>query len=328
MPDLTLLPGPLLQRKTWHYEDTKKGGHWQPDDVTERAHEFLFHDVAVDPQVTLADLLTLVRGNPILLAVLRQNFSAELCEHALLGPVAPNEPAHERLEYLELYRVWGRNSSTLEYEGASKFHVHGMGVVQAHDIEEHGFLSCKKGERIQWSISMAPLHELLSLPIRIRTEVPVTEDDLDSKAYGDTLHTAHVSGITLGALLHEVLWELSWHGAPEAQQAVAQELREQVASLDADPVRETVPVEEFFVSMGFQPLARIFETYFVIKGLLEPAQISQALRELEDHEPAQEGLTNAFPGQLELRAPYQGLTGYALRKLVRLARETESPASS
>jgi hypothetical protein len=43
MSELKLLPGPRLVRKSWVVND-QSAGEWLSVDVTDRAHEYLFHD--------------------------------------------------------------------------------------------------------------------------------------------------------------------------------------------------------------------------------------------------------------------------------------------
>ena len=80
--------------------------------------------------MTLADIFALVGTNPVLRAVYCQEFVDELCDEASKGPVVSNDKPWERLEYLEIYQVWTLDSATQEFEGAGRFHFHGVGVVQ------------------------------------------------------------------------------------------------------------------------------------------------------------------------------------------------------
>jgi hypothetical protein len=47
---------------------------------------------------------------------------------------------------------------------------HGIGHELAEDLPEE---RRKKGERIEWSVSLTPLRELLSLPVRVKREVRI-----------------------------------------------------------------------------------------------------------------------------------------------------------
>ncbi|OIP15511.1 MAG: hypothetical protein CO105_12225 [Comamonadaceae bacterium CG_4_9_14_3_um_filter_60_33] len=79
MSELQLFSGPRLVRKSWIYDDDKGVGDWVSTDVTERAFEYLFHELVIDPDVTLADVFGLVMDEPIMQAVFRQEFVSELC---------------------------------------------------------------------------------------------------------------------------------------------------------------------------------------------------------------------------------------------------------
>lgn len=127
-------------------------------DVTGQAHEFLYRDVEAEPEVTLADIFALVGPNPVSRAVYRQEFVDELCAEAAKGPAVTTDQPWERLECLELYQVRTLDSATQEFEGAGRFHFHGVGVVQEADIVEHGRVMYKKNERIECSVSLTPVH--------------------------------------------------------------------------------------------------------------------------------------------------------------------------
>lgn len=319
MHALKLLPGPCLLRNSWVYDDDKDSGEWISVDVTDRAHEYLFHDVETDPAVTLADLFPLVMNDPIMQAVFRQVFVSELCVEVGKGPVQAEELAWQRLEFLELYQTWNYDSSTSTYEGADRFHLHGVGIVQETDIFEHGHLTHKKGERIKWSISLTPVRELLHLPIRVNSEVLICEDDIDAKQYAKMLQVVKNENITLGRLIREILWELSWHGTPEDSEKVSQELKEQKAEIDAGTAK-TMPYEDVFESLGYISRKVVYSRYFVGAETFDPDEVYQVLHELEDVELAQSGLQRLLGGKLQLHPEFAALTGRELRKAVREAR--------
>ena len=134
MSELQLFPGPRLVRKEWVYDDALGTGEYVTTDVTDRAHEYLFRDVTVDPDVTLTDVFKLVTDEPVMQAVFRQEFVAELCEEVRKGPVSKDEEHWQQLEFLELYQVWTHNTTTGGYGEVGRFHLHGVGVVQEADM--------------------------------------------------------------------------------------------------------------------------------------------------------------------------------------------------
>lgn len=314
MPELQLLPGPRLVHKPWVYDDDKGIGEWVSTDVTERAHEYLFRDVETDPDFTLADLFRLVTDEPIMQAVFRQEFVAELCAEVRKGPVQKEEQLWERIEFLELYQTWNFDSSTNTFQGAGRFYLHGVGIVQVDDIFEHGHLAHKKGERTKWAISLTPVRELLHLPIRVNNEVLICEDDADSKGYGKKLQVGKSECITLGSFIKETLWELSWHGSPADSEKVSQGLQEQMAEIDAGTAK-TTPYE-----YGKASEKAVYAKFFVESDALGCDEVYRALHELEDTELVQDGLKRFFDGELQVHPQFSVLTGRELRKAVREAR--------
>ena len=318
MSKLQLFPGPRLVSETWVYDDDAGTGDWISTDVTDRAHEFLFREVVADPDVTLADVLRLVTDAAVMQAVFRQDFVSELCAEVSKGPVEKDDEAWEKIEYLELYQVWNHNTSTHTYADVGRFRLHGMGIVQKEDIFEHGHLMYKKGERIQWSVSLSPVRELLHLPVRIQRDVLICEDDIDAKMYCHTLQIAKSESITLGSLIQRILWELSWHGTPEDSEKISLSLKEQMDEIDAGTVK-TAPYEHRSESLGFISKKVVYDKFFVDSNAIEPDEVYRALRALEDVELAQEGLKRLLDGKLQVRHEFSALTGRELRKAVREA---------
>lgn len=323
MLELQLLPGPRLVRKTWVYDDTLGTGEYVSTEITSRAHEFLFREVDVDPAVKLSDVFGLVMDEPVMQAVFRQEFVAELCAEVRKGPVTKEEEHWQQLEFLELYQVWTQDTATSEYGEVGRFHLHGVGVVQEADIFEHGHLAHKKGERTKWAISLAPVRELLHLPVRVNFDVIVCEDDLDAKLYGETIQTGTNKSITLGSFIREILWELSWHGSPHDSAEVSQGLKDQMAEIDAGTAK-TTSHEDVFESLGFVSKKTVYAQFFVGSDAIDSNEVFRALHDLEDEEPAQDGLKRMLDGKLQVRQEFAHLSGRELRKTVREAKRPKS----
>ena len=323
MSEIQLSPGPRLERKAWVYDDAQGTGEYVTTDITARAHEYLFRDVTVAPDVTLDDVFKLVMDEPVMQAVFRQEFVAELCEEVRKGPVSKEEEHWQKLEYLELYQVWTRNSATAEFGEVNRFHLHGVGVVQEEDICEHEYLTHKKGERTKWAISLAPVRELLHLPVRVNFEVKVCEDDLDAKLYAESIQTGTNRAITLGSFIRETLWELSWHGSPKDSADVMQGLKEQVAELDNGTMK-TIPHEDVLERLRFVSTKVVYAQFFLGSDAIDESKVYRALRDLENEEPAQDGLKRMLDGKLQVRQEFAHLSGRELRKVVREAKRPKS----
>lgn len=318
MSELQLSAGPHLVRKSWAYKRDDGTGEWVTNDVTDNAFEYLFQELEIGPDVTLADVFGLVMDDPIMQAVFRQEFVVELCAEVRKGPVAKEEEAWQKIEFLELHQIWQHDTSTGIYEEVGRHYLHGVGVVQDTDIFEHGHLAHKKGERTKWGISLTPVRELLHLPVRVNSEVLICEADMDAKQYGNTLQVVKSERIALGSFIREILWELSWHGSPEDSEKVSQSLKEQVAEIDASTAK-TISHEDSMERLGFVLTSAVYAKFFVGSEDFGSGEVYRALHALEDNELAQEGLQRLLAGKLQVRTQFSSLTGRALRKAVREA---------
>jgi len=305
MTELKLFPGPHLERRKWVADQASDTGQWKWQDVSEQAHEFLYRDVEVAPDVTLADIFALVGSNPILRAVYRQEFVDELCAEAAKGPAVPTDQLWERLEYLELYQVWTLDSATQEFEGAGRFNLHGVGGVQEADIVEHGHVMHKKNERIEWGVSLTPVRQLLHLPVRVRAQVLVCEEDMDSCNYGKTIQKVINCQITLGRFIQATLWELR------------EDLLEQVAEVKAG-LTESRAHDDIFESLGFPSRSSVYDQFFDSWSSVSAHELDQALRRLTDAQPVQQGLSEAFEDRVKVKPEFAALAAREFRKLVRL----------
>ncbi len=244
---LWLSAGGTLVNWRWQYDEATEHGEYVPHPVTERASEFLGEKVTLEDGVTLADLFELLERDHVLLAVFRRDFAVELLAEVraakAAGPwVAPDEPPEERIEYLELYRIWERNAKTHVLEGVAHVSFHGVGPVLEADVLDHGHVIHRAGSRIQWGVSTASPASLLGLPLRYRTKVLICEGDLDSREWGRERDAVELAELTLFELLHAVLWELSFHGAGKDREAFLTELHASVEAV-RNGTAKTTPVD-------------------------------------------------------------------------------------
>ena len=130
MDELQLFPDPRLVCNSWVYDRDEGIGEWASTNVTDRAVEYLFQELAIDPDVTLADVFALVTDEPIMQVVFRQEFVAELCEEVRKGPVVKEGEPWQKVEFLELYQLWNHDTSTGTFEEVGRHFLHGVGVVQ------------------------------------------------------------------------------------------------------------------------------------------------------------------------------------------------------
>ena len=244
---LWLNAGGTLVNWRWHYDEATERGEYIAHEVTARASEFLGEKVTLEEGVTLCDVFELLERDAVLLAVFRRDFAVELLAEVraarAAGPiVVPNEPEEQRIEFLELYRTWERNSANGVLEGVAHVAFHGLGPVLSADVLDQGYLVHRAGSRIQWGIATARPADLLALPLRYNPEVSICEGDLKSSEWGRQRETVTLAELTLFELLHGVLWELSFHGAAETREAFLADLHATVESV-RDGTAKTTPVD-------------------------------------------------------------------------------------
>lgn len=280
-------------------------------DVTQQALSWLFEPLDVAQDVRLRDLFALLEANPVLLEVFRRDYAFELWQEASkagAGQACGSEAdAKPGIEYLEVYRTLYFDSSSRTYEGGSpRWEFHGIGpVLQADDPQT----MARAGTRVQWSVSLSPVGTLLDLPLRVKLEANVCENDLESSRYGRTLHTVTLTPPTLGELLHAVLWELSFHGAPLEREAVNKHLTDISRRLDGDELETDTTPFCFVDEHDLVVLDKLFRRW--------PAHSAEdlwhAVRCLDDEAPAAQALQLEFGDDVELRGEYAGRSAYELR---------------
>jgi len=311
MNSLTLGPkGTLIRRGFDHDADAPV-----TRDVAEYALAYLFEPVDPHPELKLGDILKLFDACPQLHTVFRKNWSVQLCNEARKGPLPPQKNGHSAddadIEYLELYWSWTLDTHSKTYGSVHRLYLHGVGPVLQADDEVCG---CKAGNRINWSVSLTPVRELLGLPLRLRAELTITEDDLDAKNYGKAIGTGRCQEVLLGQLIQGILDELCFHGSPEEQAKVGAELKAQLADLDAGTA-ELTSADELFEQWDRPGFDALFETL----GGVRPTEVRHAMREIEDDMPAGPALERAFHGKVVVKPRFHNRPGREFRKLFRAA---------
>lgn len=216
MQHLILRPGPELVLRAHRPEPGDLGPCADEVDIAERAHEFLFEAVTLHPDTTLGDVVRLLDANELLRQIYRPLFADELCAEARKGALddAAARAMREDIEFLELYAHWGLNPRTDEYSSACWLLLHGVGPVLQEDRPD---VLKRRDERIEWSLSLTPLRHLLGLPLRVKAQLRITEDDPAASPRRLAVRHARLAEVTLGQVLHGLLWELSFHGGPIGQ---------------------------------------------------------------------------------------------------------------
>jgi hypothetical protein len=317
MNELVLKAGPALVASRWQAKTGTGEGRWVETDVTASAHERLFENVQLADDVTLGDLFGLMEASPVLKAVFVRDYAEALCAEVAKGPLAPVEKdPNDALEALELYQRWSLDTSNATYEAMHRLNFHGIGVIQPEDRPDMGVT---KGERLTWGISMTNPRKMLHLPLRVNPEVIVCEDDVDAKGYGRELTTVRQPFVTLGQVLHGVLWELSFYGAPAEAEEVKEELVARVESFDAETDVATESHDDFFAELCREDDLAGTQLLFDSIGAYPPHAIMRALRKLEDADNAAAGLLADLGDTVVLKEAYRSLPARAVRKAFRQA---------
>jgi hypothetical protein len=311
---MTLGPGPTLVYRPPHGKtiDDRIG-----KEVTDQAIAYLFEPVTLHPDLTLGDIFRVFDVCPALHEVFRREWSVDLCDEARKGPVPRSRgdnPADDAgIEYLELYWSWRLDTGSNTYYSMHDLDLHGVGPVLEFDDATYGY---KAGSRINWAVSLTPVRELLTLPVRLRETVTVAEDDIDARAYSETIASGNCAEVLLGQVIQGLLWELSFHGGPGDAAEISHQIRVQVDEIKAGTL-ETTPVRDLFDTLDRPGFDALFETL----GDVQPSAVSHAIHELGDDEVAGSALSLAFDGKVVVKQPFRNLPGREFRKLFRTVGE-------
>lgn len=312
MDNLILASGPKLIWRDIHRQDAN---HPVDTDVAHRAVEFLYEPVTLDHRLKLGDVLSLLFVCPPLRQVFRRDFAEELCAEARKGPLPQSRGSDPEevsgIESLELCWSWGYDTATTAYSSVHRLDLHGVGRILAVDAPAYG---SRAGERINWSISLTPVRELLDLPLRLRDAFNITEDDIDANAYGDTVANAKCPVVLLGQVIHGVLYELSFYGGPEQQTEFHDELMARKAEVDAGTAK-LIPADDVFSEFDRPGLDTLFDSL----GDVAQGDVSSALRRIGDDESVGLWLEREFDGKVVVKVQYRERVGREFRKMFRAA---------
>lgn len=314
MTELLLRSGPVLLHRP--HDGRSDAERSVVTDVTERAVEFIFEPVELAQHLTVSDVFKLLDRCPELRRLFRRDFAEELCAEARKGPLPQSggdDPVEfGGIEYLELYRCWAFDSSKRAYSSTLRLNLDGVGPILAADAPTCG---AKAGERINWSVSLTPLRELLNLPLRYRERFSITEDDIDARAYGGAVAEAVCPEVSLGQVIHGLLYELSFHGAPAEQAEFRDELSRRKAEVDSGRAK-LIPADDLFAEFHGSAVAALFDA----TGDVAAAEIARAVRGLADDAPASAQLEQLFADRVKVKPQFRNRGGREFRKAFRAAR--------
>jgi hypothetical protein len=313
--ELTLAHGPRLTRRDWESDESRDEGAYV--DVTDQVSRHLYSTVALAPEVTLRDILLLLDTDPLLQEVFAHDWAEELLAEMMDGntPSAPSiEYNPEGIEYLELYQAWSQDSFSGKLNPIHRLDFHGVGFVLREDVVRDGYVDYRAGERIKWSLSFSSPLKMLHLPVRLNPEVILYEGNMDSVNYHKEIGRMRNPGVTLGQVIHGVLWELSFHGSPASRD----EESAQVKSL-ADDMRSG---EEKAMTYRSVDLLSEYKTNlascFTDTAGCTPNDLYVALQKVGDRDNAEAALREKLNPHLRLKSEFSSMTGLELRRYVRM----------
>jgi hypothetical protein len=314
--ELTLAHGPKLTRRDREYDESRDEGAYVDDDVTDQASRHLFSTVALAPEVTLRDILLLLDVDPLLQEVFARDWAKELLAEMMGGtPSAPSiEYDPEGIEYLELYQVWSQDSFSGKLKPIHHLDFHGIGFVLREDVVRDGCVDYRAGERIKWSLSFTSPLKMLHLPVRLNPEVILREGNMDSANYGKEIGRMRNPGVTLGQVIHGVLWELSFHGSPASRDEESTQLKSLADDIHSGKEETLTHRSVDLLSEYKTNLALCFTN---AAGCV-PGDLYAALQQVGDRDNAEAVLREKLNPSLRLKSEFSNMTGMELRRYVRM----------
>ncbi len=315
--ELILAHGPRLTRRDWEYDESHAEGAYVDDDVTEQASRHLFSTVALASEVTLRDILLLLDIDSLLQEVFAHDWAKELLAEMMGGntPSAPSiEYDPEGIEYLELYQVWNQDSFSGKLQPIHRLDFHGVGFVLREDVVRDGCIDYRAGERIKWSLSFTSPLKILYLPVRLNPEVILLEGNMDSVNYGKEIGRMRNPGVTLGQVIHGVLWELSFHGSPASRDEESTQLKSLADDIHSG---EEETLTHRSVDLFSEYKANLALCFTDTAGC-SPNDLYAALQDVGDHDNAEAALREKLAPNLCLKSEFSGMTGMELRRYLRM----------
>ncbi len=190
--------------------------HNNPDEeISEKAIEYLFDGVELDPDVTLKDILFIIKRNPVLLHIFARLRAVEILEDAFAG--ADFEiPGYgvENIEYLELNWGWSPARGDV-FTIWRKMSMDGIGYALLEPLQtDYGDLPA--GARQDWALMFCATRELVNYPLRINSKIRMEPSSCQK--------VIDLGLPDLGKVIEGVLYCLSWFGSQADREETKSEL--------------------------------------------------------------------------------------------------------
>lgn len=233
IPGIQIRKGGKLIETYWYYNKKKEVGSYLERNLTKKSVAYLFEPCTLEDGLLLKDIFVLLNTNLDIFNVIIGNWCSEFVQEGL-KPFKGKETERE-IEYLELYSYfekWDNKDIKHQMVDGGVFpELHGTGFVQKKDKymspENGGYLECKAGKRISFSVSFLSASELAQLPIKLSDEIKIYDRDNWNKKPKIFKGVSY----SLGQILYGVIWELSFYGPPVDRNQKEKELKEAVKSI-------------------------------------------------------------------------------------------------
>jgi hypothetical protein len=191
--------------------------------ASDEAAKYAFDAVHFTDDITLKDVLTFIMANPAFQAIIGCH-CVEMSERGLSSFIPINELDGD-IEYLEVYSLETIENHSVYYcddseitqelptiQGVRFPSFHGIGSpLDADQKEEEG--PFKKGDRINWGLSMANIEVLAALPLRLNRTHKIYDErgsfNISTSREPLLVYTREYSMLDV---LKAIFWELTWYG--------------------------------------------------------------------------------------------------------------------
>lgn len=209
------------------YKFNDKKQIYTKHNYTNKMINFLHYPCSIEEGATLKSIFILMYSKIDLLDSLIGNWAKEFVQEGL--KITKNDHiinSDDEMEFLELYwfvsnqKSWDYlnndfcDKNDQETVGFNFPNFHGVGVCKKNDY------FYKIGDRIDYSLSLSPVSELINYPIKINTKYTIFDDITQTSLYSSNKQ------VTLFEIFYGIIYELSFHGNPESKLKMKDQLNE------------------------------------------------------------------------------------------------------
>lgn len=298
-------------------------------DITEKAHIELGNYVTLE-DVTVRDIFTLIKGSPILRAILVPDFIEDFLAHMEKFPdpvIVPRKVDEPNIEYLEIchnaeYDKF-RNSVCL----CEVPYLHGMSEIVTPEMANEHY---PVGRRVGFAIEFRKFEELLDLPVRFNGHTTLEQSSLYS--VGCDNYKAKVVDIPVIKLLdaiRAVTFEVSFLGSPSDVDAERESLEHIVGQVNElkEAVASGKSIEEIFVgdkgivehnSLSLDEIfgSSVISGVVVFDEAVDTLCLPGILDNLPDYVIVDKFLKKHFGDKVKVKDGFEGLCAYGYRYVV------------